>query len=115
VEAAEEAAQAAAKDEALRKRAEACRESNTVESKKLLTDFDRLASQMGDVLSRLNEIADETNSVNTALKNNHVADTVTVYETLYRRHPTGHYYEFPFSEIILPTAFAGGKQHWPRQ
>jgi hypothetical protein len=122
---AEAAAQAAAKDEALRKRAEDCRKANTVESKKLLTDFDRLASQMGDVLSRLNEIADETNSVNQALRTNPVgADSVVGFETLYRKYPdrqaterisfrAGHY-EFPFSEIILPTAFAGGKAHWPR-
>jgi hypothetical protein len=111
--AAEAAAQAAAKDEALRQRAAACRNANTVESKKLLTEFDKLASQMGDVLARLHEIADETNSVNQALHRNQVADSVVHYGTLYRKHPAGHY-EFPFSEIILPTAFAGGKAHWPR-
>jgi hypothetical protein len=113
VEAAEEAAQAAAKDEALRKRAEECRKMNTVESKKLLTEFDKLASQMGDVLARIKEIADETMSVNKALHANPVADSIICYEDLYRQRPAG-YYEFPFSEIILPTAFTGGKAHWPR-
>jgi HPt (histidine-containing phosphotransfer) domain-containing protein len=113
VEAAEEAAQAAAKDEALRKRAEDCRKANAVEGKKLLTEFDKLASQMGDVLARIKEIADETMSVNKALHANRVADSIICYENLYRQRPAG-YYEFPFSEIILPTAFAGGKAHWPR-
>ena len=32
---------------------------------------------------------------------------------LYRKHPSG-LYEFPFSEIVLPAAFTGGKAHWPR-
>jgi hypothetical protein len=111
--AAEEAAQAVAKDEALRKRAEDCRKANTVESKNLLTEFDKLASQMGDVLARLKEIGGETNSVNKALHTNPVADRVTCYETLYRKHPSGCY-EFPFSEMVIPFAFTGGKQHWPR-
>jgi hypothetical protein len=110
---AEEAARAAAKDETLRARAESCRNANIVESKKLLTEFDKLAPQMGDILTRLNEVADETNSVNKALHANPVAERITCYETLYRRHPAGHY-EFPFSEIILPAAFTGGKAHWPR-
>ena len=104
---------AAAKDEALRKRAEDCRKANAVEGKKLLTEFDKLASQMGDVLVRIKEIADETMSVNKALHANPVADSIICYENLYRQRPAG-YYEFPFSEIILPTAFAGGKAHWPR-
>jgi hypothetical protein len=111
--AAKAAAQAAAKDEALRKRAEDCRKANAVEGKKLLTEFDKLASQMGDVLARIKEIADETMSVNKALHANPVADSIICYESLYRRPPAG-YYEFPFSEIILPAAFAGGKAHWPR-
>jgi chromosome segregation ATPase len=110
---AEEAAQAAAKDEALRRRAEECRKMNAVESKKLLTEFDKLASQMGDVLARIKEIADETMSVNKALHANPVADSIICYENLYRQRPAG-YYEYPFSEIILPTAFAGGKAHWHR-
>lgn len=111
--AAEEAAEAAAKDEALRNRAEACRKANAVEGKKLLTEFDKLASQMGDVLARIKEIADETNSVNQALRLSPLADSVICYENLYRR-PRAGLYEFPFSEIILPPAFTGGKQHWPR-
>jgi chromosome segregation ATPase len=109
----EKAAQAAAKDEALRKRAEGCRKMNTVESKKLLTDFDQLASQMGDVLARLKEIADETNSVNKALRENRVADSVVSYDSLYRKHSAGHY-EFPFSAMVIPAAFSGGNAHWPR-
>jgi hypothetical protein len=111
--AAEEAAQAAAKDEALRKRAEACRNANTVESKKLLIEYDAAAAKIGEILARLNEIADETNSVNQALRLSPLAENIICYETLFRRHPAG-FCEFPFSEIILPAAFTGGKQHWPR-
>ena len=85
--AAEEAAQAAAKDEALRKRAEACRNANIVESKTILTQIDKLSAQMADALARLKEIADETNSVNEALRRNRVADSVVSYDVLYRKHP----------------------------
>jgi len=55
---------------------------NGVESKKLLTEFDKLASQMGDVLARIKEIADETMSVNKALHANPVADSIICYEDL---------------------------------
>ncbi|WP_319796619.1 hypothetical protein [Nitrobacter sp.] len=113
VVAAEEAAQVATKNEALRQRAEDCRKMNAAEAKKLLADYDRLASQMGDVFARLNEIADETNSVNKVLSSNRVADSIVGYETLYRRLPAGHF-EFPFSAIVLPAGFSGGKAHWPR-
>jgi hypothetical protein len=124
VEAAEGAAQAAAKDEALRQHAEAVRKANTVESKKLFAAIDKLSCQMSDVLARLNEIADETNDVNDALHSNPVADGVIGYETLYRKHPDrkaiegigfrpGHY-ELPLSAMVLPATFAGGKAHWPR-
>jgi chromosome segregation ATPase len=113
VVAAEEAAQAAAKDDALRQRADAARKANTVESKKLLTEIDKLSCQMGDVLARLNEIADETNSVNKALHNNPVADSIVGFETLYRKHQAGHY-ELPLSAIVLPPAFSGGTARWPR-
>jgi hypothetical protein len=109
----EKAAEAAAKDEALRRRAEASRNANIVESKKLLTEFDKLASQMGDILARLNEVADETNSVNKALRDNRIADSVVSYDVLYRKHPAGHS-EFPFSAMVIPAAFAAGKAHWPR-
>jgi hypothetical protein len=68
---------------------------------------------MGDRFARLNEIADETNSVNKALHATPIADSVVGFETLYRKHPAG-LYGFPFSELILPAAFSGGKQHWPR-
>lgn len=104
---------AAAKDEALRKRAEACRNANIVESKNLLIEIDKLSSQMGDRLARLKEIGDETNSVNMALRANPVAERITCFENLYRS-PRAGLYEFPFSEVILPPAFTGGKQHWPR-
>jgi hypothetical protein len=99
--AAEEAAQAAAKDEALRKRAEACRNANIVESKTILTQIDKLSAQMADALARLKEIADETNSVNEALRRNRVADSVVSCDVLYRKHPAGHY-EFPFSAMGDP-------------
>ncbi|WP_416193597.1 hypothetical protein [Nitrobacter sp. TKz-YC01] len=111
---AEAAAESAAKDEALRKQAEACRKANAVEAKQILTEVDKLSSRLGDHLARLKEIGDETNSVNQALHTNPVADRVTCYENLYRS-PRAGLYEFPFSEIILPPAFSGGKQHWPRQ
>ena len=111
--AAEETAAKAEADAALCARAEECRKANAVEGKKLLTEFDKLASQMGDVLARIKEIADETMSVNKALHANPVADSIICYENLYRQRPAG-YYEFPFSEIILPAAFSGGKAHWPR-
>lgn len=65
--AAEEAAAKAAADEALRQRAEACRKANR-EAKKLLVEYDRLASAMGDVFARLNEINTEHESVRAALK-----------------------------------------------
>jgi hypothetical protein len=68
---------------------------------------------MGDVSTRIKEIANETISVNETLHTNPVADSIICYENLYRRHSAG-FYEFPFSEIILPAAFTGGKAHWPR-
>ncbi|WP_416193444.1 hypothetical protein [Nitrobacter sp. TKz-YC01] len=111
---AEAAAEAAARDEALRKRAEACRKANAVEAKQILAEVDKLSSRLGDHFARLKEIGDETNSVNQALHTNPVADRVTCYENLYRS-PRAGLYEFPFSEIILPPAFSGGKQHWPRR
>jgi hypothetical protein len=124
VEAEEAAAQAAAKDEALRKLAEDCRKANIVESKKLLTEYDIAAAKIGDIRARLKEIADETTSVNEALHANPVADSVLCRDTLYRKNPdreatericfrAGHY-EVPLSGIHLPPAFAGGKAHWPR-
>lgn len=85
--AAEEAAAKAAADEALRQRAEACRKANTVESKKLLSEYDKLASAMGDVFARLSEIADEANAVNTMLHLNPVADHVPLFDTIHRRTP----------------------------
>jgi hypothetical protein len=75
--------------------------------------FSAAAAKIGDVLARLNEIAEEMNNVNMTLKNNPVADRILGYETLYRKHSAGHY-EFPFSAIVIPPAFTGGKQHWPR-
>lgn len=78
-----------------------------------MTEFYKLASQMGDVLARLHEIADETNSVNATVKNNPTSDRIIGYETLYRQHPAGHY-EFPFSAMVIPAAFSGGTAHWPR-
>lgn len=109
----EKAAQAAAKDEALRRRAEECRKMNTVESKQTLVEIDKLSSQLGDQLARLKEIGDEVNFVNQALRLNPVAERITCYENLYRS-PRAGLYEFPFSETVLPAAFTGGKQHWPR-
>lgn len=112
--AAEETAEAAAKDEALRKRAEDCRKANAVEAKQILAEVDKLSSRLGDHFARLKEIGDETNSVNQALHTNPVAERITCYENLYRS-PRAGLYEFPFSEVVLPAAFTGGKQHWPRR
>jgi hypothetical protein len=88
-------------------------EANAVEGKQILAEIDKLSSRLGDHLAHLKEIGDETNSVNMALHANSVAESITCYENLYRS-PRAGLYEFPFSEIILPAAFTGGKQHWPR-
>lgn len=86
VVAAEEAATKAATDEALRQRATSAQKANTVEAKKLLMEYDRLAGQMGDVLAKLGAIADERNSVNEALRANPVAERVAGYDDLHRKH-----------------------------
>ena len=85
--AAEEVATQAARDTALRQRAEACRKANTIEAKKLLAEYDKLAAAMGDVFARLSEIADETNAVNAALRFNPIAESVSLYDAIYRRTP----------------------------
>ncbi|RTL61579.1 MAG: hypothetical protein EKK42_34680 [Pseudonocardiaceae bacterium] len=83
----EEAAAKVAGDEALRQRADACRKATTKEAAKLLADYDKLAIQIGDILARLDEIANETNAVNSALHSNPVAESVTDFNTVHRKHP----------------------------
>lgn len=85
--AAEEAAQKAEADKALTDRAEKCRKANTVEAKKLLADYDRLASQMGDIFQRLDKIAEERNAINKELKDNPVADDLPHWHDLFRKQP----------------------------
>jgi hypothetical protein len=85
--AAEKAAQKAEADKALKDRAEACRKANTVEAKKLLADYDRLASQMGDIFQRLDKIAEERNAINKELKDNPVADDLPHWHDLFRKQP----------------------------
>lgn len=88
--AAEEAAAKAAADEALRLRAEAARRANTKDAAALLQDYDKLASQMGDIFARLGEIASETDDVNAALRLSRVAEAVSSYTELHRKHPDRH-------------------------
>lgn len=84
--AAEEAATKTAADDALRQRAEAARKANSKEAATLLREYDKLASQIGDILSRLNEIASETDSVNQTLRSNPVAEGVIGWDALHRKH-----------------------------
>ena len=85
--ASEEAAAKMAADEALRQWAEASRKANTKEAQKLLAEYNKLASLLGDVCARLAEIAAETNRVNAELNRKPVAEIVIGYDTVYRKHP----------------------------
>lgn len=83
----EEATAKTAANEALRQRAEAARKANSKEAATLLRDYEKLASQIGDILSRLNEISSETDLVNQALRANPVvAEGVIGWDALYRKH-----------------------------
>ena len=93
IQAAEDATAKAAADEALRQRAEACRKANTIEAKKLLAEYDKLAAAMGGVFARLSEIADETNAVNAALRLNPIAENVSLYDAIHRSTPAVEAYE----------------------
>jgi hypothetical protein len=83
----EEAAAKTAADEALRQRAEAARKANTKEAEKLLAEYNKLASAIGDINGRLAEIVAETNSVNAELLRNPVAEHVVLYVVVHRKHP----------------------------
>jgi hypothetical protein len=86
--AAEEAAAKAAADAALRQRAEAARKANTVEAKKLLTEYDKLAAAMGDVFARLSEINVEHDAVRAALKDaGIVGEELPHWSGVHRKHP----------------------------
>lgn len=85
--AAEEAAAIAAADEALRQRANAAHKANTKEAAKLLADYDAHAAKIGDILARLEQIADETSSVNAALQKNPVAESVAYFGEHHRKGP----------------------------
>jgi hypothetical protein len=121
--AAEEAAQAVAKDEALRKRANECRKANAKEAKVLLASYAQHANAIGDVIARLKEITDETNTLNQALHRNPVADSVVSYDTLHRKHPdrsaterisfrAGRYEDSLETAVHLPPAFVRGPWAW---
>lgn len=87
VVAAEDSSAKAAVDEALRLQAEAMRKANSKEAAKLLADYNIYAAKVGDITSRLAEIAAETNAVNAELRRNAVADSVISFEVLHRKHP----------------------------
>lgn len=110
---AELAAEKVAADATLRARAEASRKANSVEAKKLLADYDAHAAAIGDILNRLDEIAAETNSCNTALHRTPGAESITGYETLYRKSPGRGLYELSLFALVLPPGFAGGRSAWP--
>ena len=124
VEAEEAAAQAAAKDEALRKRAEDFRKANAKESKVLLASYADHANATAETVAKLKAITDETTAVNIALSRNPVADSVVHYDTLHRKHPdreatgstsfrAGQYEDSLESAVRLPPAFVG-TYIWPR-
>lgn len=74
-------------NETLRKRAEASRQANTVESAALLRDYDVHASKLGDINARLAAIDVEREAVNSDLRLNPVADAVVSYQNCHRKHP----------------------------
>lgn len=76
-----------AANEALRKRAEASRHANDAEAAKILTEYDKLATQMGDKLARLAAIDLEREAVNGELRVNPVAETVPAYSDVHRKMP----------------------------
>lgn len=83
----EEAAQKTEADKALKDRAEACQRANTVEAKKLLASYAEHAEAIADIIARLKAIDAERDEVNTALRSNPVADPVTSYTDIHRKHP----------------------------
>lgn len=85
--AAEEAAAKVAAADALRQRAEAARKANIKEAAAILREYDQLASQMGDIFARLEEIAFDTRDVNAALRSNPVAEVVSSYTEIHRKYP----------------------------
>lgn len=85
--AAETAAAKAAADQALRQRAESARKANDKEAAKLLGEYAKHAAQIGDILTRLNEIGRESEAVNQALRENLVAEPVHHYNTIHRKNP----------------------------
>jgi hypothetical protein len=82
---AEEATAKATADEALRQRAEAARKANTKEAAKLLSEYEKLAGPMADILAGLAAIDTEREAVNEALRKNPVAETVSSYVEIHRR------------------------------
>ena len=85
--ASEEISAKMAADEALRQRAEALRKTIGTEVPKLLANYDKLASSIGEIVARLININAETNSLNAELRLNPVAEIVTGYEAIHRKHP----------------------------
>lgn len=84
---AEEATAKASTDDALRQRTKAAEKAAGVEARKLLESYNEHAAAIADVLSRLNEIQKETDSVNQALRVNPVAEHVQGYNEVHRKHP----------------------------
>ncbi|WP_425991067.1 hypothetical protein [Afipia sp. DC4300-2b1] len=92
--AAEETASKNVADAVLVARSDAAREANTKEAAKLLKDYDKLAAQIGDIISRLKDMSEETAAVNTALRTNPLAATVASYHDIHRKSP-----DQPASEV----------------
>lgn len=124
VEAEEAAAAASAKDKALRKRTDACRNANAKEAKVLLESYAEHANAIAETIARLKEISDEVIALNQELRLNPVVESIVGYDTLYRKHPDreetgsvsfrpGRYEDSLEMAVRLPPAFVG-TYIWPR-
>jgi hypothetical protein len=122
--AAEEAAQAAAKDEALRKRAEECRKMNSAGAKKLLESYAEHANAIAEIIAKLKAMSSEVIDLNQELRLNPVAESIVGYDTHFRKHADreatgsasfrpGRYEDSLETMVRLPPAFVGA-YIWPR-
>jgi hypothetical protein len=83
--AAEEAAQKAEADKALKDRAEAARKENASTAKKLLASYAEHAEAIADIFAKLKTIDVERDAVNQALRSNPVAESVASYTDIHRK------------------------------
>jgi hypothetical protein len=84
---AETAAAAAEADATLIRRAKAATKANTVEAKKLLEQYAEHASEIADIIAKLQAISGETDSVNAALRSNPVTEQITGWNPTHRKAP----------------------------